>query len=339
MHAAAVAADPPPPLSDAAQPPQAASGPPPLLPLILVESADVILPDEQARPFYNSIRRLAAESKFPIVVTANSMTLQQACSFFGQGTPHAEMSTPSSIVISLELMLIIAVENKYIVIDKDTMEPQISPGAETVMVDLGKQIVEFMWKCASALEARRHLFVARACLLDAQLHFQNWTSVDHHVPALAAVVDVERAKGNLSTTKFGGSPIVVALSQRLAAAEGSVAFNQTPIPQNLCDSSDDSENESDSGLPDQLSVSANNAVDELSARGSPHVKRARLELFDSLTKRFSIPHRFKGQFARLRAVTSSSALLDFVASPWVKRSSSMHRTEGVNAAVHEASAE
>jgi hypothetical protein len=80
------------------------------LPIILLESAEVAMDDEQQRAFFTMVRQMAAESKFPIVVTANEMTPSQAASYFGQGTPHAQMMGPPKYAQLLQVMIVSSIE-------------------------------------------------------------------------------------------------------------------------------------------------------------------------------------------------------------------------------------
>lgn len=84
-------------------------------PLILIESADVMMDDELQRPFYAAIRAMASESKYPIILTANEMSAQQVASYFGTGTPHATMEPPQALHAVPQLLALILVEQRLVV--------------------------------------------------------------------------------------------------------------------------------------------------------------------------------------------------------------------------------
>lgn len=85
------------------------------LPLIVIESADVFMDDEIPRAFYATIRAMAAESKYPIIVTSNqTFTPQQINSYFGHGTPHAVMEAPAPIYVVAQLAAIVLVELGFV---------------------------------------------------------------------------------------------------------------------------------------------------------------------------------------------------------------------------------
>jgi hypothetical protein len=85
------------------------------LPLILIESADVLMEDEVPRAFYATIRAMAAESKYPIIVTSNQrFTPQQMNAYFGHGTPHAMMEAPTPLYAVAQLAAIVLVELGFV---------------------------------------------------------------------------------------------------------------------------------------------------------------------------------------------------------------------------------